>query len=61
MQMIFRISDRLKILIFAVKNFAEQKFQVQRNAETGHFSDPAVWVGGWLVITSEAEGRASFR
>ena len=28
-----------------VKNFAEQKFQVQRNGEMGHFSDP-----GWHKI-----------
>ena len=33
---------RLKILIFTVKNFTEQKFQVQKNGEKGHFSDPAL-------------------
>ena len=32
-------SDRLKYSFLTVKNFAEQKFQVQRNGETGHFSD----------------------
>ena len=34
-------SDRLKYSFFTVKHFAEQKFQVHGNGETGHFSDPA--------------------
>ena len=36
-QMLFR---QTKILIIYGKNVAEQKFQVQRNGETDHFSDP---------------------
>ena len=36
-QMLFRQTKNTHSL---VKNFAEQKFQVQRNRETGHFSDP---------------------
>ena len=30
-----------KCSFFTVKNFTEQKFQVHRNWEMGHFSDPA--------------------
>ena len=30
---------------FSVENFTEQKFQVQKNGETGYFSDPAGHTG----------------
>ena len=38
--MLFRQTK--KYSFFTVKNFAEQKFQVQINGEMAHFSDPAV-------------------
>ena len=41
MQMPFRLglADK-KYSFFTVKNFTEQKFQVHKNWEIGHFSDP---------------------
>ena len=35
-------SDSLKIFTLYCKKNEEQKFKVQRNGETGHFSDPAL-------------------
>ena len=40
-----------------VNNVAEQKFEVQRNRETGHFSGPAWMWRPLLVVTGEASDK----
>ena len=53
-QMPFRLGFADKTCsFFTVKNFTEQKFQVHKNWEMGHFSDPASQRIGNSVRQSE--------